>query len=184
MSTRLGKAKTILIVSTLLMGSGVLHAENISGEELRGYERWHTKDPYEEEEERWATLEAERLAKEQEAKKNGKTINIEISFYTDLIEENSHLGGIDAQGNPLIWGTIAVPRSVELGTKFEIKGYEGTTFVARDRGSIKHIRIKEDGTYRIDMFIPRQNGEDDDQYWLRVNNLGKVKTTALMYKEE
>lgn len=181
MSTRLGRTKAFLIASTLLMGSGVLHAENIPAEELRGYERWHTKDPYEEEEERLAKLQAEKLAKEQEAKKNGKTINVEISFYTSLIEENSSLGGIDAQGNPLVWGTIAVPRSVALGTKFEIQGYEGTTFVARDRGSVKHIRIKEDGTYRIDMFIPRQSGENDNQYWLRVNNLGKVKTTALMY---
>lgn len=163
---RLGKTKAVLIATLLLMGGVDVHAENIPAEEQRGYERWYIEDNYQEEEKKYIE------------------IDVELSFYTSLIEENTSHGSVDAQGNPLEWGTIAVPRSIELGTKFDIEGYEGTTFVARDRGSKKHIRIKEDGTYRIDMFVPRKDGEDDDTYWERVNNYGKVKRKAKMYIEE
>lgn len=164
------KAKA-LIVTTLLLTNGVTtNANNDIPTEISqqiGYDRWFN-------------------VIESVDKNDGKKfveINVEISFYTSLIEENTSLGGIDAQGNPLTWGTIAVPRSVALGTKFEIEGYEGTTFVARDRGSVKHIRIKEDGTYRIDMFIPRKKGENNNQYWQRVNAYGKIKRKAKMYIE-
>lgn len=165
MSTRLGKIRALLLATTIVFGSGVVKAENVPAEDQRGYDRW------------FAII-------EEEEENNYVEINVEISFYTALIEENSSLGGIDAQGNTLTWGTIAVPRSVELGTKFEIEGYEGTTFVARDRGSVKHIRIKEDGTYRIDLFCPRKQGESDTQYWERVNAYGKITRTAKMYIEE
>lgn len=164
MSTRLGKVNALLLASILIMGGSQVYAEQIQSEELVGYDRWF--NIVEEEEQKYID------------------INVEISFYTALVEENTYLGGIDAQGNPLVWGTLAVPRSVKLGTKFEIEGYEGTTFVARDRGSVKHIRIKEDGTYRIDLFVPRKQGENDYQYWKRVNDYGKIKRKAKMYIEE
>lgn len=161
----LRKTKAILLGSLLLIGGEqVVYAENIQAKEQIGYERYY--EIIEEEEEEYVE------------------IDVEISFYTALKEENSPHGGVDAQGNPLIWSTIAVPRSVELGTLFDIDGYEGTTFVARDRGSKKHIRIKEDGTYRIDMFIPRKSGENDREYWQRVNDYGKIKRKAKMYIED
>lgn len=163
MGTKRGKINALLLASLLTVGGGQVYAEQIPSEGQVGYDRWF--NVVEEEEKKYIE------------------INVEISFYTSLIEENTPLGGIDAQGNPLVWGTLAVPRSVKLGTKFEIEGYEGNTFVARDRGSVKHIRIKEDGTYRIDMFVPRKQGENDSQYWQRVNNYGKIKRKAKMYIE-
>lgn len=163
----LRKAKAMLLGSLLLIGGEqVVYAENIQAKEQIGYERYYG------------------IIEKTEEEKKYVEIDVEISFYTSLQEENSPHGGIDAQGNQLVWSTIAVPRSVSLGTKFEIEGYEGTTFVARDRGSVKHIRIKEDGTYRIDMFIPRKSGETDREYWLRTNNYGKIKRTAKMYIED
>lgn len=163
---RLGKAKAIVFALVLLIGGNTINAENIRADqyEQRGYERWFEIIHVEEEE------------------KNYKEVTVEISFYTDLTEENSSLGGIDAQGNPLVWGTIAVPREVPLGTKFEIEGYDNI-FVARDRGSINHIRIKEDGTYRIDLFVPRKSGENNKSYWKRVNNYGKITRKAKIYTE-
>lgn len=120
----------------------------------------------------------------EELPKQCKEINIEITFYTGLACENTVHGSVDAQGNDLVWSTIAVPRSIDLGTKFEIDLYPNQTFVARDRGSVKHIRIKEDGTYRIDIFCPRKSGETDDEYWSRVNAYGRITTTGRIMLEE
>lgn len=162
---RLGKAKAVLMLSLLAVVGKQIYAENIRAEEQIGYDRMVNQAKMQAEEE-----------------KKFKEIDVEISFYTDLECENSSLGAVDAQGNSLIWGTLAVPREVSLGTKFSIEGYNDT-FVARDRGSIKHIRIKNDGTYRIDMFIPKKEGESRDKYYERVNNYGKVKRKAKMYLE-
>lgn len=101
-------------------------------------------------------------------------IDLEISFYTDLACENGQ-GNVDAMGNELKWGTIAADRDLSKGTKFKIEGYDGTIFTATDVGNPNHIRITNDGVYRIDMFIPRKDGEDGDSYYERVNNYGKIK---------
>lgn len=126
----------------------------------------------------------ELLAQEQrkiEEEKKYKEIDCEITFYTSLICENTKYGSVDAMSNPLRWGTIAIPRDYKLGTKFEFEGIDGT-FVGTDRGSKKHIRIKEDGVVRIDMFIPRKKGESDDQYYKRVNGYGRFKTKGKILK--
>ena len=109
-------------------------------------------------------------------------IDIECSFYTNLFEENG-THGKDALGNPLIFGCVAIPYELSLGTKLEIDLYPNTIFIGNDRGSKKHIRITEDGTYRIDVFIPRQSGESDYSYLNRVNNMGKVKTTGRIIEQ-
>lgn len=153
---RLGKAKAIAMVMAIIC-SNAINAENIRAEEIQvGYDRFMNKCIGEESEKKY------------------KEINLEISFYTSLIEENG-TNGLDANGNPLEWGTLAIPRNVPMGTKFEIEGYKDTIFVGRDVGNPNNIRIKEDGTYRVDMFIPKKQGETNAQYKKRVNNYGKVK---------
>ncbi len=108
---------------------------------------------------------------------NKTPINIELTFYTGLVCENTIHGAVDAIGNDLKYGTVAIPRDFELGTQFEIDGYNGT-FNGTDRGSIYHIRVKDDGTIRLDMFIPRNDGESDDAWWERVNAMGRIHTTG------
>lgn len=105
-------------------------------------------------------------------------INLHISFYTDLQSENI-VGQetTDAQGNSLVFGTIAIPRDMPLGTRFTIDGFDGE-FVGRDRGSKKYIKWVDNNTIKIDMFIPRQSGESNSAYHRRVNNKGIVKTTG------
>ena len=127
---------------------------------------------------------ADRYSIIEETPKQYKEINLEITFYTGLVCENTIHGAIDAQENPLIWSTIAVPRSVDLGTKFEIDLYPNQIFVARDRGNINHIKVKPDGTYRIDIFCPRKEGETDGQYWSRVNAYGRITTKGRIIIEE
>lgn len=113
--------------------------------------------------------------KKEETKKEYIEVDCEITFYTSLLCENTHYGAVDAQSNPLKWGTIAIPRDYELGTKFEFDGIDGT-FTGTDRGSKKHIKVKSNGVIRIDMFVPRNKGESDDSYYERVNNYGRFKT--------
>ena len=119
----------------------------------------------------------DRFSIEEDNKEEWIDVKIKISFYTDLKCENSSLGSVDAQGNKLIYGTLAVPRDMELGTEFTIDGYEGM-FIARDRGSSKYIKWLDDTTVKIDMFIPRKNGESNKDYFKRVNSLGIVETTG------
>lgn len=110
-------------------------------------------------------------------------IECELSYYTTLNSENGY-GAIDAQGNSLKFGTIAIPREIDLGTEFSFDVFEGVRFTGTDRGSKKHIRITSDGIYRMDVCIERNKGETDEQYWSRVNALGKTKTKGKMYIKE
>ena len=109
-------------------------------------------------------------------------INCILSFYTTLNSENG-FGAIDAQGNKLKFGTIAIPREIELGTQFSFDYFGDTVFTGTDRGSKKHIRIDENGNYRIDVCIERLQGQSDSQYLQYVNNMGKVETKGKMYIE-
>lgn len=102
-------------------------------------------------------------------------VNIHITYYTGLICENTHYGSVDAQGNPLKYGTIAVPRNIPLGTVFQIEGFD-TEFVGRDRGSKKYIKWLDENTMKIDMYIPPMKNESNSAYYKRVNAMGITKT--------
>lgn len=106
-----------------------------------------------------------------------KEINVHISYYTSLICENTSYGSVDAQGNQLVYGTIAIPRDLPLGTRFKLDGFDGE-FIGRDRGSKKYIKWLDSNTMKVDMFIPRNKGENDNTYYKRVNNMGITKTTG------
>lgn len=110
-------------------------------------------------------------------------IECELSYYTTLNCENGY-GAIDAQGNALKFGTIAIPRDIALGTEFSFDVFEGVRFIGTDRGSRKHIRIRQDGVYRIDVCIERNKGESDEQYRSRVSAMGKTTTKGKMYIKE
>ena len=111
-----------------------------------------------------------------------KEITCCLSFYTTLNSENGY-GAIDAQGNKLKFGTIAIPRSIPLGTQFQFDYFGDVVFTGTDRGSTKHIRITDEGVYRIDVCIERPYGYSDSQYWQYVNNMGKVTTKGKMFIE-
>ena len=127
-------------------------------------------------------IEQKRIEQERKEKESKKyiEINCELSFYTTLNCENGY-GAVDAQGNSLKFGTIAIPREINLGTKFSFDYFGDMIFTGTDRGSKNHIRITENGIYRIDVCIERPNGYSDYQYWEYVNNMGKIKTKGKMY---
>lgn len=135
--------------------------------------------------------------KKKEENKDYVTIDIIVSYYTSVEEENGNgLEGRNAIGGYLSNTSIAIPRVTEnsivkygsviefedLGEAY-MKDYNGKYLkrIADDCGSPKHIRIREDGVYRMDIYCQRLPNESRSQYIKRVNNYGKYKTTAKVY---
>lgn len=139
--------------------------------------------------------EEERQKSNQIKKKNYIDIDVEVTYYTGLASENgSKNAGKNAIGGYLSNTSIAIPRKddlVKYGTKIEFSNlgkkymddYNGKHLIriADDCGRPKHIRVREDGVYRMDVYCPRIGNETDDEYWSRVDSYGKYKTTAKVY---
>ena len=113
-------------------------------------------------------------------------IKCELTFYTYLPQCCGKGDGITASGKTVNSYTVAVPRKVNstnpvfpFGTKIYIEGYGDK--IVQDTGNPKYLKIKSDGTYILDVFIPRNSGESDNQYLTRVNNMGRVPSTAKVY---
>lgn len=101
-------------------------------------------------------------------------ITAKISFYTDLDCENYQgCNGITSSGVKLYDGVVA-NNSLEIGTNIYFKGYG--EYKVLDKGG------KGLYGYNFDMYIPRNYGESDNNYYNRVNNLGIRKTTGYILK--
>lgn len=131
---------------------------------------------------------------DKEEEKDYVTLDVIVSYYTSLPEENGvNYGGRNAIGGYLTNTSVAIPRTgiIEYGMTLEfesmseayMKDYNGKylTRVADDCGSPSHIRVREDGVYRIDIYCPKFSYESDSQYYRRVNNYGKHQTTCKVY---
>ena len=66
--------------------------------------------------------------------------------------------------------------NLPLGTKIYVKGHGVKT--VEDRGSQKHFAELN----RIDIFVPRREGETDEAYYKRVNNLGRKKLKGYIFE--
>lgn len=114
---------------------------------------------------------------------NVKEVNVRVSFYTSLASENGGYAGMNAINGKLALGSISAPKSVPFGSTISIpdmQNYLGITeFTVDDRGGA--IYIRDDGTYKLDVYVPKKQGESDSEYFNRVNNLGIVNTTAKIY---
>ena len=97
---------------------------------------------------------------------NGKYKEFTLSFYTSLPSENMGYT-TTAWGQQLKYGMVAsnvYPR----GTIIYLEGYG--EFEVQDKGGSNF-----NNSNRLDVFIPRLNGESDREYKNRVYNLGIVK---------
>lgn len=104
----------------------------------------------------------------------GDEIDIVLTFYTSLAEENGGYAGINCTGGKLTPGMVA-NNVLPLGT--EIYTSEFGTLTVADRGGNNFDTI-----HRLDVFIARNDGESDWEYKKRVNNMGKVKIKGYMAK--
>lgn len=103
-------------------------------------------------------------------------IMMEISYYSDLAIENSKYGNITATGKTLKDGMIA-NNHLDFGTNVYIAG-EGMK-VVEDRGNSKYFST----VAACDVFVPRISGENDAEYYNRVNAKGRHYKQAYIIKE-
>ena len=108
------------------------------------------------------------------------TINIVVTFYTELAEENGGYAGMTCEAKRLVPGMVATIDELPLGTILETETF-GTLTVA-DRMH-RGVGLSRCGNYEypIDMFVARNYGESDYEYKRRVNKMGVVRTTAVVY---
>lgn len=91
-----------------------------------------------------------------------------LTFYTSLNSENSSAGAVTCQNKPLSRGGVA-NNVIPQNTKIYLEGYGQV--VVNDKGSDKYFGESN----RLDVFIEREQGESDKQYFRRVNNYGVQK---------
>ena len=103
-------------------------------------------------------------------------IMMEISYYSDLAIENSKYGNITAKGKTLQNGMIA-NNHLDFGTNVYIEG-EGMK-VVEDRGNSKYFST----VTACDVFVPRVSGENNTEYFNRVNAKGRHYKQAYIIKE-
>ena len=103
-------------------------------------------------------------------------IMMEISYYSDLAIENSKYGNITATGKTLQNGMIA-NNHLDFGTNVYIEG-EGMK-VVEDRGSERYFST----VAACDVFVPRIPGENNTEYFNRVNAKGRHYKQAYIIKE-
>ena len=103
-------------------------------------------------------------------------IMMEISYYSDLAIENSKYGNITATGKTLQNGMIA-NNYLDFGTNVYIEG-EGMK-VVEDRGNSKYFST----VAACDVFVPRMPGENNTEYFNRVNAKGRHYKQAYIIKE-
>lgn len=94
----------------------------------------------------------------------------ELSFYSDLNCENGY-GTLTANGENLSAGMIA-NNFLPFNTMVYFEGY-GTKRVT-DRGSEEYFNAVN----KADVFVPRNSGESDGEYYDRVNNMGRKYVTG------
>lgn len=117
-------------------------------------------------------------------------VECELSFYTSLSECNSDINVGKTATGYLKNTSIAIPRgSMPYGSLViledlpnQLEGDYGANTIyeriADDCGSPSHIRIKNNGVYRFDVYCPRLESETETQYKSRINSYGKFKTKA------
>ena len=59
---------------------------------------------------------------------------------------------------------------------------EDNEYVVEDRGSSKYIKVNNDGSIRLDVYLPRINGETDAQYNKRIQSQGVKKVQGYIVK--
>lgn len=97
-------------------------------------------------------------------KGNKKTF--ELTFYTSLNEENGW-GPVTATGTPLADKMLLASNVYKAGTKIYLEGFGILTVEDTGGGSFNNPN-------RLDVYIPRNSGESDKDYYKRVNGYGRL----------
>lgn len=91
----------------------------------------------------------------------------ELTFYSGLVCENSKYGAVTHKGLKLFDGVVA-NNVLPYKTKIKLKGW----------GTVQVLDVGGDSfnsSRRLDVYVPRLEGESDDTYYNRVQKMGRVK---------
>lgn len=102
-----------------------------------------------------------------------------LTYYGLLSSECGNTKGITASGKRISRGMIASPPQLKFGTKIMIEGNE---YVVEDRGSSKYIKVNNDGSIRLDVYLPKIDGESDNEYYKRIQSKGVRKVKGYIIK--
>ena len=136
--------------------------------------------------EREKKLEEERLRKEEEERQahqrwlEQNTKTFVLTYYGSTVNECGNDLGITASGKKVQSGMVASPPCLSFGTQIQIGD---NVYVVEDRGHPDFIKQNNDGSIRLDVYIPRLSGESTSQYEKRVNDMGvkRVQGVILRY---
>jgi hypothetical protein len=122
------------------------------------------------------TIEAKKLKEDRIAARREVEYDMvfTLTFYTNLSSENSSAGGVNCRGIKLYDGMVA-NNKLSYGTSIKLKGW-GTVEVLDVGGS------NFDVSHRLDVYVPREDGESDHKYHRRVLNMGRVKVQGKILK--
>lgn len=121
--------------------------------------------------------------KQVEESKDGIPIRLLVTYYGNTTSQCGNSKGIMANGDTVHYGSIAVPQSIPLGSKI-IMDKSGREFIAKDRGNSKYICELGENYYRVDIFIPKNEGESILAYEKRVRAMGTDDVTARLIISE
>lgn len=131
-----------------------------------------TEEAKKKKEENEAKLKAQK--EQEEAKKEaeiqqGRKETFVLTYYGSTVNECGNGKGITASGKKVSDGMVASPSILKFGTKIRING---NVYTVEDRGNPTFIHVNNDGSIRLDVYVPREAGESDYQYEKRVNKMG------------
>ena len=179
-----GKRIMVVLSSTLLFNTIGLPStpfqtlatevvkDNINNEMVQDYRLKKFMEQYEKTKTENEKKKAEEEVKKQieEQKKNDIELQTFIlTYYGLLSSECGNTKGITASGKRISRGMIASPPQLKFGTRIMIEGNE---YVVEDRGSSKYIKVNNDGSIRLDVYLPRLDGESDSVYYKRIQSKG------------
>ena len=128
-----------------------------------------------------AEEEAKKQKELEEQKKNEPQLQtFVLTYYGLLTSECGNTKGITASGKRISRGMIASPPQLKFGTKIMIEGNE---YVVEDRGSSKYIKVNNDGSIRLDVYLPKIDGESDNEYYKRIQSKGVRKVKGYIIKQ-
>lgn len=118
--------------------------------------------------------EAKAKAKSTASRGGGRQVTFELTFYTSLPSENGGYSAM-ANGKSVTSATNAIASNYyKLGTTISLTGLG--TYVVQDRGGSSF-----NSSTRLDVLIPRRDGEGDSAYKTRVRNMGRVKVVGYIF---
>lgn len=97
-----------------------------------------------------------------------------VTYYTSLGMENGGYENLAARGNELKEGTVATSAHIPFDTKFNLPEIGEVVVDDRMAGWAVEKRKADHGehTIPVDVYVPRAEGESDEDYFTRVDNMG------------